>query len=78
MKNSYYRSLPAFILFLFTFLFGLTSKSLGQSLDSKGTDFWLTFPGNYSSAGALPTSAYFYITSEVNTSGEVSIPGLGF
>jgi hypothetical protein len=75
MKNLYYRTIPAFTLFLFTFLFGLTANTFSQSQDSKGTEFWLTFPGNYAYG---TSSAFFYITSEVNTSGEVSIPGLGF
>jgi hypothetical protein len=42
--------------------------------DSKGTDFWLTFPGNYYE---VPTLTLF-ITGDVPTTGEVTIPGLGF
>src|SRR5262245_28860383 len=41
--------------------------------DSKGTDFWLAFPGNL----GTPTLSLF-ITGDANTSGTVSIPGLAF
>ena len=41
--------------------------------DSQGDDFWVMFPGNLGTA-TLP----LYITSGVNTSGTVSIPGLSF
>ncbi len=44
-----------------------------QALDSKGTDFWLTFPGNLSS----PVASLF-ISGDQNTTGTVSIPGAGF
>jgi hypothetical protein len=45
----------------------------GQALDSKGTDFWLTFPGNLSS----PTASLFISGTEATT-GTVTIPGTGF
>ena len=55
---------------LWIILFGfLTSTLFAQ--DSKGTDFWVMFPGNLST----PTSIPLLITSDVNTSGTVSIPG---
>jgi len=55
---------------LWIILFGfLTSTLFAQ--DSKGTDFWLMFPGNLSTPAAIP----LYITSDVNTSGTVSVPG---
>ncbi|MBC7936723.1 MAG: Ig-like domain-containing protein, partial [Rhizobacter sp.] len=57
-----------------TFCTLCTSSAMSQALDSKGTDFWLTFPGNY--FGTVELS--LFVSSEVNTSGTVSIPGLGF
>src|SRR5688500_14292458 len=48
-------------------------NATGQALDSKGTDFWLTFPGNNSS----PTASLFISGTEATT-GTVSIPGTGF
>ncbi len=45
-----------------------------QAADSKGKDFWLMFNGNYSNNPTLT----LFITSGVNTSGTVTIPGLGF
>lgn len=43
-------------------------------LDSKGTDFWLTFPGNYYGGATLT----LFITGDVPTTGQVTIPGLEF
>src|SRR5690606_4822374 len=40
--------------------------------DSKGTDFWLTFPGNLSRSGLM-----LFITSDQDTSGTVMLPRLG-
>jgi hypothetical protein len=51
----------------------MTISSSKAALDSKGTDFWLMFDGN----GGASTLTLF-ITSDVNTSGSVDIPGLGF
>ncbi|HEX5024051.1 MAG TPA: Ig-like domain-containing protein [Agriterribacter sp.] len=51
-----------------SFLMGYT-----QAPDSKGKDFWLAFPGNYS-AGALS----FFISGDEATTGTVSAPGTGF
>ena len=51
----------------------LMGNTMGQALDSKGTDFWLTFPGNLNS----PTASLF-ISGTENTTGTVSIPGTGF
>lgn len=44
------------------------------ALDSKGTEFWLTFPGNFNGGSTLN----LFITGDANTSGTVDIPGLGF
>lgn len=44
-----------------------------QAPDSKGKDFWLTFPGNYS-----PGALSFFISGDVATTGTVSAPGTGF
>ncbi len=52
---------------------GLSPVAQAQGQDSKGTDFWLTFPGNQGSA-----TASFFITGDENTTGTIAIPGLGF
>ncbi|MFT3705756.1 MAG: Ig-like domain-containing protein [Agriterribacter sp.] len=61
---------PALLTLLLSFSF-VASKA--QAPDSKGKDFWLTFPGNYS-AGALT----FFISGDEATTGTVSAPGIGF
>jgi len=53
---------------MFAFVNNNSSKA---ALDSKGTDFWLMFNGNVSA----PTITLF-ITSNINTSGNLSNPGL--
>jgi hypothetical protein len=62
----------------FFFVLMLTIVSIGTlraALDTKGTDFWIAFPGNYSGGGYYQA---LFITSDVNTSGTVDIPGIGF
>ncbi|MDC0714561.1 DUF5011 domain-containing protein [Stigmatella sp. ncwal1] len=44
-------------------------------MDSRGKEFWLTFPGNY--GYSTPTLTIF-ITGEQATTGTVEIPGMGF
>jgi len=46
--------------------------------DAKGTEFWLTFGQNYDPAqnAAFPLSLTLFITSDTNTNGTVTIPGL--
>jgi hypothetical protein len=48
--------------------------SFSQAKDSKGADFWLTFPGNLAT-NAEPS---LFISGEQSTSGTVTIAGLGF
>lgn len=56
------------------FLFVMTAMvSYGQIFSTKGTDFWFGFMQNYNS----PTLRV-YISSDIATSGTVSIPGQGF
>ncbi len=65
-------------IFFFFCVLILTVISLGTlnaSLDTKGTDFWIAFPGNLSGGGYYQA---LFITSDVNTSGMVDIPGTGF
>ena len=62
------------VLFVLMMMFA-TAGITSAALDTKGTDFWIAFPGNY--AGADYYQALF-ITSDVNTNGNVSIPGIGF
>jgi RHS repeat-associated protein len=42
--------------------------------DSKGREFWLAFPSNYSSTPDLK----LFLTGELDTSAQVEVPGLGF
>ncbi|MBK7158145.1 MAG: hypothetical protein IPH77_06225 [Ignavibacteria bacterium] len=49
-------------------------KYRNAALDSKGTNFWLMFDVNHT---GNPTLSLF-ITSDVNTSGVVDIPGLAY
>ena len=56
-------------LFLSTFFIAANA----QAPDSKGMDFWLAFPGNYS-----PGALSFFISGDESTTGTVSAPGTGF
>jgi RHS repeat-associated protein len=49
--------------------------ALSGSRTNRGTDFWLAFPTNYNYPMPIPN---LYISSDVATSGTVSIPGLNF
>ena len=59
---------------LICLLAGFVPKANAQGSDSKGKDFWLMFDANYNNSGTLT----LFITSDVNTSGTVSIPGISF
>jgi hypothetical protein len=72
MKNTISLTARGSALIILFLIFGLINFSKA-ALDSKGTDFWLMFDGNLNS----PTLSLF-ITSDVNTSGNVDIPGLAF
>jgi hypothetical protein len=55
------------------FLTGFAFQGNAQSgKDSKGTDFWVTFPEN------LGGNANLYISGEENTSGNISISGISY
>ncbi len=45
----------------------------GVARESKGTDFWLTFPGNLARS-----QLSLFLTGDEDTTGTVTIPGLGF
>jgi hypothetical protein len=72
------RSFPSWkanvLLFLSLLLCGMSSPSFAAA-DSKGTDFWLTFPGNYTPGS---TTLTLFITGDVATTGTVSIASLSF
>lgn len=51
----------------------LTTLALSGDPDNKGVDFWLMFNSNYSTP-----SLKLFLTSDVNTSGTVEVPGLAF
>ncbi|WP_205502487.1 PA14 domain-containing protein [Rufibacter psychrotolerans] len=64
------------MLSIFVILLGIVAQGRAQTpvADSKGSDFWLTFPGNFGGQSTLT----LFITGEVGTTGVVSIPGMGF
>ncbi|MFZ1322893.1 MAG: IgGFc-binding protein, partial [Ignavibacteria bacterium] len=70
MKSKSYIFRAIIIIMMFAFINTNSSKA---ALDSKGTDFWLMFNGNI-----LAPTITLFITSNVNTSGNVDIPGLAF
>jgi len=61
------------VLFVSLIIVGFTSR-IYAAADSKGTDFWLSFPGNYSTGATLT----LFVTGDVATTGTVSIAGLSF
>ncbi len=67
MKNRIQKLLAGFVLVL------ATNGLYAQQLDSKGTEFWLGFPGNYDLTGTVN----FSVSSDVATTGMWEIPGLG-
>lgn len=67
MKNRLY-----FLPFLFLFLFA--GSLMAQQKDNKGTEFWICFEKNLS----LSDSRTLFITGDMATTGNVSIPGLAF
>lgn len=58
------------LLLLFVCL-GFTQPALAQ--DSKGTEFWIAFPGNLSS-----TATQLFITSEQASTVTINVPGISF
>ncbi|HDQ25676.1 MAG TPA: hypothetical protein ENN43_02900, partial [bacterium] len=46
--------------------------------DTKGTKFWLAFPGSYFASPKAGKNLYLYITSDTSTTGNVYIPALFF
>ena len=54
--------------------FALTEVA-AASLDSRGTDFWLTFPQNHLGNG---TEFSFFLSAEVDTTVTIEIPGTAF
>ena len=67
-----------FLLFTLTYLL-ISTASFGQSFSNKGKDFWVGY-GNHVrmfNAGAAETMQ-IYLTSDVNTTGTVSIASISF
>ena len=52
----------------------LTTLALSGDPDNKGVDFWLMFNSNFDSTGSLK----LFLTSDMDTSGTVEVPGLAF
>ena len=68
------KNLSKLLSLFFILLITLVSMNLRAALDSKGTDFWIMFNTNIDNSG----SREIFITSDLNTSGVVDVPGLGF
>jgi hypothetical protein len=75
MKTFTVRNLRYLRFLLLTVLLAAGSilPAFSQGKDSRGTDFWLMFNKNLSTPQLT-----LFIASDVNTSGTVEIPGLGF
>jgi hypothetical protein len=75
MKPSYLpikRSIQLAIFWLCLAMVPLLTNA--QNKDSKGTDFWIAFPQNYQGTPVLS----LFISGDENTTGTVSVPGIGF
>jgi hypothetical protein len=46
--------------------------------DSLGTEFWLTFQRNFDNGAARATQQSLFLTSSIETTAQVEIPGIGF
>ncbi|MBK9405615.1 MAG: T9SS type A sorting domain-containing protein [Ignavibacteria bacterium] len=73
MKNTISKLTKLLIIAAVALLF-ISASIANAALDSKGTNFWLMFDVNHT---GNPTLSLF-ITSDVNTSGVVDIPGLAY
>ncbi|MFN8288376.1 MAG: gliding motility-associated C-terminal domain-containing protein [Chitinophagales bacterium] len=60
--------------FCYVFLAGLMAQGL---LPTKGTDFWFAFP-HFPNAASFNKRFDVFITSDVSTSGQITIPGQGW
>ena len=68
-----------FLLLLFTSAMGLSA--IAQDFSNKGKDFWIGYANHvrmFNPAVAQQEKMSLYITSDVNTTGLVEIPGIGF
>ena len=76
MKNKYTFLKTLFLVFCFAYLSfnSAFNMAYGQEFSTKGKDFWMGFMENYNASATLS----IYVTSTVATSGNVSIPGVGF
>ncbi|WP_207427454.1 PKD domain-containing protein [Pedobacter sp. SYSU D00535] len=60
-------------------LFLISSDSaLGQNTSNKGKDFWLGYGNHVQGFSNMSQRMALYITSDVNTTGQVEIPGIGY
>jgi hypothetical protein len=62
--------------FLFLSFIFIVSLSIAQTISTKGKDFWFGFMSNIYGPGGSPY--YVYISSSVNNSGLIEVPGLGW
>lgn len=74
------RRLPAVVTRLFAVMLAaslpwLAAPAMAAANDSKGTDYWVMFNSNYDNNGG---SREIFIAADVDTTGTVTIPGMGF
>ena len=73
MKSYWIKNIPGILLVLLLVFSGYSS--IAQETSNKGTEFWLAFMGHDNTTS---TEMSLYITSDVNTTGTVSVPLAGW
>src|SRR5687767_12161087 len=73
MKRIFFR------IYIILFSFFHLSPAHSQDVSNKGKDFWIGY-GNHIRMmnGGVPEKMQLYVTSDVNTKGEVNIASIGF
>jgi hypothetical protein len=75
MKSIFYQLSKAVRMMALLLCMGFfASVGFAQNKDTKGTDFWIAFPENFSSSPVLS----LFISGDENTTGTVSVPGISF
>jgi len=69
------KTIKRFLTVMVVLIIAVMCSGLSKAQDTKGTDFWFMFNRNDLSS---PQVLSLFITSDVNTSGNVDIAGLGF
>ncbi|MEO6584083.1 MAG: hypothetical protein ABIO05_07150, partial [Ferruginibacter sp.] len=73
MKNSFISFITRLKLGILVLLFAIVNSPFANAQDSKGTEFWICFPGNLS-----VVNTQLYITAEAASTVTIDIPGIAF